>query len=384
MSGPLEGMVVVDATNFVFGPVATMLLGDMGADVIKVEPPEGDPTRGIGRSRNKGMGSFFLNINRNKRSVVLDLKTEEGHKALRRLLAGADVFVHNMRSTALGRLGLGYEQLREAFPRLVHASALGFGGGGEYFDQPAYDDVIQGLSGMAAINARAFGSPQYVPMLLTDKLCGIYLAQGITAALLHRERTGRAQKVEVPMLETMAAFNLLEHMADGVLVPEAGEEEAWEGYARVFSPSHRPLRTQDGHLGLVANTDAQWMRLFALLGRPELMQDERFRTIGKRMQNILELYGIVEAVLLQRPTNEWLRLLREQDLPAACVNDINDLKTDPHLQQARFFRHFRHPSEGDLVMCDVTTRFSDSPAAIRRGPPSLGEHNAELLAQAGK
>lgn len=377
--GPLAGIVVIDVSNFVFGPVATQMLGDMGADVIKVEPPEGDPTRGIGVGRQRGMGSFFLNLNRNKRSVVLDLKSPKGAEALRRLLATADVFVHNMRSTALHKLGLGFEALHAEFPRLIHAGALGFGAGGEYFDRPAYDDVIQGLSGVAGINAAAFGQPAYCPMLLTDKLCGVYLAQAVTAALLHRERTGHAQKVEVPMLETMAAFNLLEHLADGVLPPPQGETPEWQGYARVLSPQHRPLATRDGHISIIANTDAQWRRLFDLLGRPELSQDPRFGTIGDRMKHIGLLYETVEKCLGERTSAQWLAALQAADVPCSPIHSLEGLRTDPHLRQKGFFREFPHASEGPLVMPDIPITFSDSPGAIRLGPPRLGEHSAEVL-----
>lgn len=379
MSGPLTGIVIVDASNFVFGPVSTQLLGDMGADVIKVEPPEGDPTRGIGASRTTGMGSFFLNLNRNKRSVVLDLKSNEGSKSLRTLLATADVFVHNMRSSALKKLGLDFEALREEFPRLIHASAQGFGAGGPYFDRPAYDDVIQGLSGIAGLNATAFGQPTYAPMLLTDKLCGVYLAQAITAALLHREREGVAQKVEVPMLETMASFNLLDHLADGALQPAPGETTTWRGYARVFNPSHRPLNTQDGHISIIANTDAQWRRLFALIGKPELADDGRFRTIGDRMRHVEALYAIVEAALSEGTSEAWLEKLGAADVPCGPIHDLNGLRTDPHLGCTGFFGTFEHPSEGTLVTPAPPMRFSASPASVRMGPPRLGEHNAQLL-----
>lgn len=378
-TGPLAGIVVIDISNFVFGPVATQMLGDMGAEVIKVEPPEGDPTRGIGASRNKGMGSFFLNLNRNKRSVVLDLKSKAGAQELRRLLISADVFVHNMRSTALARLGLSYEQLQGAFPRLVHAAAQGFGAGGAYFDRPAYDDIIQGLSGITGINAASSGQPAYAPMLLSDKLCGVYLAQGITAALLHRERTGRAQKVEVPMLETMASFNLLEHLADGVLQPTGDAGPPWEGYARMFSPHHRPLATRDGHISIIANTDGQWRRLFELIGRAELCADPRFTSIGERMRHIGVLYEAVEQGLAGKTTAEWLAALQAADVPAGPIHSLEGLRQDPHLRQRGFFREFSHATEGTLVMPDAPVIFSDSPASIRRGPPRLGEHNAELL-----
>jgi len=378
-NGALSGIVVIDASNFVFGPVATQMLGDMGADVIKIEPPEGDPTRGIGASRNPGMGSFFLNLNRNKRSIVLDLKSREGMQQLRQLLGNADVFVHNMRSPALARLGLEYEALAPDFPRLIHASALGFGAGGEYFDRPAYDDVIQGLSGIAGINAAATGQPSYWPALISDKLCGVYLAHAITTALLHRERTGQAQKVDVPMFETMAAFNLLEHLADGVFDAPDSACPPWQGYLRVQSSHHRPLATQDGHIALVANTDGQWRRLFDLIGRPELATDPRFSTIGNRIRNIGELYEIVEQGLARHTSAQWLKLFEDADVPAGPIHNVEDLRTDAHLKQTGFFQKLDHPTEGPLVMPKVPISFSASPGSIQRPPPTLGEHNNDLL-----
>lgn len=378
-TGPLNGIVVVDATNFVFGPVATQMLGDLGAEVIKVEPPEGDPTRGIGASRNKGMGSFFLNLNRNKRSVVLDLKKAEDAESMRQLLKGADVFVHNMRSGPLAKLGLDYATLSEHFPGLIQAAALGFGASGEYYDRPAYDDVIQGLSGVVGINGAATGNPDYCPMLLSDKLCGVYLANAISVALFHRERTGRAQKIEVPMFETMVSFNLLDHLADNVLHPSDGEAHQWQGYARMMNPSHRPLATKDGHISLIANTDAQWRRLFELIRRPELHADPRFNNIGNRMRHIGELYETVEEHLSERTTTEWLVALQAADIPCGPIHTLEGVRNDPHLRQREFFKIYQHSTEGPLVMPESPTVFSDSPSMVRLGPPRLGEHNKQLL-----
>jgi len=383
--GALDGIVIIDATNFVFGPVATQILGDLGADVIKIEPPKGDPTRGIGASRNSGMGSFFLNLNRNKRSVVLDLKTGEDAESMLQLLEKADVFVHNMRSKPLSQLGLDYASLREKFPRLIHAAALGFGSTGEYFDRPAYDDVIQSLSGIVGLNTATTGIPSYCPMLLADKLCGVYLANAITAALLHREHTGRAQQVEVPMFETMVSFNLLDHLADNVLYPSSeGDEQTWLGYRRMASPSHRPLATKDGYISLIANTDAQWHRLFDIIERNDLHVDPRFDNIGKRMRNIGTLYEIVEAHLAERTTLEWLTIFNMADIPCSPIYTLEDIRNDPHLNQRKFFKVHDHPTEGQLLMPDIPITFSDSPGTVRLSPPRLGEHNKQLLTETGK
>lgn len=383
MSGPLAGILVIDLTNFVFGPVATQMLGDMGAEVIKVEPPDGDPTRGIGRARNAGMGSFFLNLNRNKRSIVLDLKQPDAAEALQRLLAKADVLVHNMRASAAGKLRLDYEQLRYRFPRLIHAAATGFGAGGRYSERPAYDDVIQGLSAVTGLNERAHGLPAYAPMLLTDKLCGVYLSSAIAMAIVHRERTGHGQAVTVPMFETVTSFNLLEHLADAALAPAAEEAAATPGYQRVFSEHHRPLPTADGFICIIANTDAQWQRLFALLGRPELAQDSRFATIGQRMAHVSSLYGLVGDHLRERSTAQWLSELQAADIPAGPANDLEALRVDPHLTDRGFFRRFEHPSEGPILMTDIPIGFSSSPGSVRLGPPRLGEHTEQVLGELG-
>lgn len=383
MNGALHGLRVVDATNFVLGPLATQMLGDMGADVIKIEPPEGDPTRGIGQSRSPQMGSFFLNLNRNKRSVVLDLKRSAAQEALHSLLEDADVFVHNMRSTAARKLGLDYDSLATRYPRLVHATAQGFGNNGRYFDRPAYDDVIQGLSGIPGLNVRMGGQAGYAPMLLADKLCGVYLYSAITTALLHRERSGFAQEVRLPMFEVMTSFNLLEHLADAVFVPPPGQPGARPGYARAFSAVHRPLATKDGFLCVIANTDAQWKRLFALFGRPQLAADPRFATIGDRMTNVHSLYEIVGAELLHRSAREWLERFAEADIPAGPANDLDDVLMDEHLAQSHFFRVFDHESEGPLLMPDIPISYSASPGTLRLGAPRLGEHTQEILGRLG-
>lgn len=379
MAGALEGIRVIDISTFVLGPVATQMLGDMGADVVKVEAPEGDPTRGIGQMRSPGMGSFFLNLNRNKRSVVLDLKQPSGRATLRSLIAGADVVVHNMRSGAAERIGIDYVNLSSLNPRLVHATAQGFGKGGRYFDRPAYDDVIQGLSGVTGLNQRMSGQSGYTPMLLADKLCGVYLYSAIMTALLHRERTGAGQEVQLPMFETMVGFNLLEHMADHVFVPAPGQTAASIGYGRVFSEVHRPLMTRDRPLCIIANTDAQWHRLFELIGRSDLRTDERFATIGKRMKNVAQLYELVESALKAKTRDAWLDDFAAADIPAGPANELEDVRTDMHLADTGYFQVFKHESEGQLLMPRNAMHLSSTPSSIHRGPPLLGQHTEEIL-----
>ncbi|MCY1197798.1 Acetyl-CoA:oxalate CoA-transferase [compost metagenome] len=378
MTGPLAGMRVIDASNFVFGPMATQMLADMGAEVIKVEPPQGDPMRMVGTSRNPKMGSFFLNLNRGKRSVVLDLKDAGDVARLDALLATADVFVHNMRPAAARRLGIAYENLAPRHPRLVYAVALGFHQDGRYAERPAYDDVIQGMSGVSGLHARMYGEPGFVPMLFTDKLCGVYLAGAIASALVARAASGQGQQVEVPMFETMASFNLVEHLADGIFSGARAEAPA-RGYERVFSRYHRPLKTREGHVCLVANTDAQWQRLFSLLGRPELTADPRFATMGDRIRHAEPLYEEISESLLARGAAEWLALFLEHDIPAGPANGLDELLNDPHLADVGFFQTVEHPTEGALRCAPTPFRFSASPRAAAGGAPGLGEHNGEIL-----
>ena len=380
MPGALEGLRVIDATSYVFGPIATQMLGDLGADVIKVEPPEGDPTRRIGATRSPLMGSLFLNLNRNKRSVVLDLKRPTDLEALRALVAHADVFVHNMRQGAISRLGLGYAELGAGNPGLVYAAAQGFGEGGRYFDRPAYDDVIQGLGGVAGLNERMTGTPGYVPTLIADKLCGVYLALAVSAAIVHRQRTGRGQEVRVPMFETVAAFTLHEHLFDAVHEPAPGEPPATPGYPRVFGRMHRPLATRDGAISLIANTDAQWQRLFVAIGREDLGHDARFATMADRIANVDALYALVEEALSARTSAHWVEALTAADIPAGPVHDLGSLREDPHLADTGFFVRRVHETEGTLCHPAIPIAFGDSPGSIRRGPPRLGEHTAQVLA----
>ena len=288
-----------------------------------------------------------------------------------RLLGSADVFVHNMRDSAIAKLGLSYSSISEAFPRLIYAAAQGFGTNGRYAGRPAYDDVIQGLSGVSGLNERMTGAAGYIPMLITDKLCGVYLAYAVATALLHRANSGRGQEVRVPMFETMAAFNLHDHLADAALVPASDEQaETPLGYSRVFGRFHRPLATKDGYICVIANTDEQWRRLFRLLGRPELEADTRFADITQRMANIDALYEIVENALLHQPSSDWLALLQEADIPAGPSYALDELRNDPHLNDVGFFTEYEHDTEGTLLTTRPPIEMSESHAAIHRGPRS--------------
>ena len=380
MSGPLAGIRVVDLTSAVLGPVATQILGDMGADVIKVEPPEGDPIRPLGLSRHPGMGAYFLNINRNKRSVVLDLKRPAAREALLKLVETADVFVHNMRLAAAERLGLDYRAVAGRNPRIVYAAATGFHKDGVYRDRPSFDDVIQGESGLAALNGGVGGEPRYVPMAVCGKICGYVLASAVGMALFHRERTREGQEVHVPMLETMVAFNLVDHLWHGVLA----EPEKGLGYPRMLTQHRRPFPTKDGHICILATTDTQSRHLFEAIDCPELADDQRFSTLARRTDNISELYEIVIERMRRRTTAEWRERLDSFDVPNGIVTSLEGLLADPYLAAAGVFERVEHPSEGKMLTTSIPVMFAGSPGdSFRLPPPRLGEHTAAILRELG-
>lgn len=379
MSGPLAGVKVIDLTVNILGPVATQVLGDMGADVIKVEPPTGDPIRVMGPGRSPTMSVFFLNSNRNKRSIVLDLKQPDAMQALLQLVDGADVFVHNMRIAAAERLGLGYAALAARNPRLIYAAATGFRKNSAWRDKPAFDDVIQGMSGVADLHARRDGKPAFVPMVIADKFCGFALASAIGMALFRRERSGVGQEVHVPMLETMLNFNMVEHLWGATL----DDTSLGLGYVRMLTPFRRPHATADGHICLLANTDEQWARLFVAMDRPGLADDERFAKLAQRTLNVAALYEVVTEVMATRSTAEWQERLDAADIPNGAVLTLDGMFDDPYLTETGYFQHVDHPTEGRMITTAVPTEFSESPGAIRRLAPRLGEHTAEVLREAG-
>jgi crotonobetainyl-CoA:carnitine CoA-transferase CaiB-like acyl-CoA transferase len=378
-TGPLAGIRVIDLTTVVLGPYATQMLGDLGADVIKVESPEGDNCRWIGPSRNKGMGSYFAMLNRNKRSVVLDLKRPVARDALLRMVDTADVFVHNMRLGAAERLGLGYAALSARNARLVYACASGFRKGSSKQEHPAFDDLIQGMSGLAALNAAPDGAPRYVPSVIVDKLTGQMLASMIGMALFHRERTGQGQEVHVPMLETTLAFLLVEHMWGAVL----NQPELGMGYPRMLTPHRRPYATRDGYISVIAVSDAHWRRLFEAMGRAALIDDPRFATIAARSDNVDALYGVLTEGMRARATAEWLEILAALDIPCGPANTLTDLLDDTYLQETAFFQRTTHPLDGDVTITAFPARFSASPPSVRRLWPTLGEHTKEVLRETG-
>lgn len=381
----LGGIRVIDLTSIIFGPSATQVLADYGADVIKIERPDGDSTRLTGPAREAGMASLFLGSNRNKRSVVLDISTDAGRKTLLQLVKTADVFVHNIRPQKLPALGLDYAQLSRVNPRLVYAGLHGFGLGGDYAGMPAYDDVVQALGGAADLGKRQTGIPRYMPTIVADKVGGQMAAHAILAALFQRERTGLGQFVEVPMFECLVQFLLLEHMnarhiADKSAAQPAKAEEF--GYQRTLAEWRKPYRTKDGFVCFMPYGDRDWQQFFAATGRGDLTGDPRFATITARTQNIEMLYAMIEETMLTGTTAEWLALGARLEIACARVNRLEDLETDPHLQSVEMFGTLPMDADWEYRFVRSPIRLAASEVAPVR-PPRLGEHTAEVLAELG-
>ncbi|AQV98594.1 CoA transferase [Cupriavidus necator] len=379
--GPLTGVRIVDMTTVLMGPYATQILGELGADVIKIEPPGGDTVRGIGPSRNPGMGGVFLHTNRNKRSVVLDLKQAAGRDALLRLAADADVLIYNVRPQAMARLGLGYEEVARVSPNIIYVGVYGYGQRGPYAAKPAYDDLIQGAVAIPSLSTQAGSDvPRYTPNAMADRIVGMSAANAVSAALYHRQRTGEGQSIEVPMFETMAQFVLGDHMYGQTFDPPEGPA----GYARLLNEHRRPYRTRDGHLCVMVYNDKQWKSFFDLIGEPEVMEgDSRFSSIGKRTEHIDELYRMLAEVMATRTSAEWTAVLEAADIPVMPMHTIDSLMADPHLNAVEFFDIVEHPSEGRVRSMAIPTAWSKSQPRVERQAPRLGEHSAEVLAQAG-
>lgn len=378
--GPLTGIRILDLTSVILGPYGTQVLADLGADVIKVEPPEGDIMRHVGPMRNPGMGHVYLNINRNKRSIALDLKQKEARDALLKLAKTADVFASNIRPAAMERLGLGPDDLLKANPRIVYANVTGFGAGGRYAGKPAYDDLIQGMSGIAAVTRDATGGePRYVPITIADRTTGLYFANAISAALVQRERTGKGQAIQIPMFEVFVDYVLGDHLGGLVFDPPVGPHY----YPRLVSPHRRPYATKDGYLCTLVYTDAQWKSFFKVIGREELFNDPRFSTHGNRAENIDKVYEFIADTLKTRPTAEWVKLLDEADIPAMQLHDMNSLLEDPHLKDVGFFQYAEHPSEGKIRTMKVPGSWSECELSIRRLAPKIGENTEEVFREAG-
>ena len=378
-TGPLVGISVLELGTIVNAPLATQHLGDMGADVIKIEPPEGDMARGTGPRRSERMGALYMNINRNKRGVVLDLKSDFGREALRRLVARSDVVLTSFRTSAAKRLGLTYAELSAINPQIIFCHAKGFSDDGVYAGKPAYDDVIQALSGLAHLQTIVSGEPRYVPTILADKIASLHAAYAVALALLHRERTGVGQAIDLPMFEIMAAFNTAEHLWGYAYEPPLAEM----GYQPIRYASRRPFKTADGYLCVLPYSDTNWRRLFDEIGRSELMDDPRFASFKNRQANYEYVFGTLAELMLERSNAEWLALLQRADVPHAVVNSLEDLASDPHLQSVGFWELREHPTEGLMRVSRNPIRMSASPPSIRRLAPQLGEHTIEVLDEIG-
>lgn len=380
-AGALDGVRVLDLTTVLMGPFATQLLGDMGADVIKVESHQGDTVRHIGPSRHPGMGPIFLHGNRSKRSLVLDLKRSAGREALLRLAKDADVLVYNIRPQAMERLGLTYEALAAANPRIVYAGLFGYDQRGPYAAKPAYDDLIQALTGLPwLVQAAGADRPRYVPLAVVDRYVATVAVGAINAALFHAARTGRGQRLDVPMFETMAQLVLGDHMSGRTFEPPLGPP----GYSRSLSRERVPYRTMDGYLCMLAYSDKQWKAFFAAVGRADLPEgDARFADMASRTQHIDALYALVAGHVAARTTAEWLAILDAADIPAMPMHSLDSLIDDPHLAATGFFEVEAHPSEGPVRRIGSPVRWSETPSRATRPAPRLGEHSAEVLGEAG-
>lgn len=379
MPGPFAGLRVVDLTTVFVGPLASQLLGDMGADVIKVEAPGGDTTRSTGPAVHPGMSSNFLQINRNKRSIALDLKTEGGAEAMRRLIGTADAFLHNMRPEPLARLGFDYPQVREIKPDIVYCNIWGFGRKGRYAGKAAYDDVIQGASGMVALEAFGGKKARYMPSLLADKTTGLFAAYAISAALYHRLATGEGQEVEVPMFESMVSFMMLEHLWGESFVPARGRV----GSERHATPLRWPHATKDGHICVWPSSDKHWNAMRALAGRDDLDDNPILANRRTRKENLPQVLALLDEIMATRSTAEWVKLLDEAGVPCMPISSLEDVVADPHLAEVDFWKEIDHPTEGRIRLMNPPYALDKTPAAINRAPPRYAEHTREILEELG-
>ncbi|MCS6767026.1 MAG: CoA transferase [Candidatus Protistobacter heckmanni] len=378
-AGALRGVRVLDLTTVFMGPYATQMLGDLGADVIKVEQPGDDLIRGIGPGGEQGLGALFLN--RNKRSVVLDLKKAAGREALLKLAAGADVLVYNVRPQAMERLGLGYEALRETNPRLIYVGAFGYGQGGRYEADPAFDDLIQAASGFSHALAQVQDDqPGFVPVTIADRSVGLYAFGSICAALYAREKTGQGQRIDVPMFETMTHLVMSDHLYGRSFEPA----RAATGYPRLLAQSRRPYKTEDGYLARTIYTDAHWENFFAAIGDPSCFHDDpRLKDLATRTEHIAELYEMVEHIMELRPTQQWMQLLRAADIPHFQVHTFDSLRDDLHLAEVGFYTEHERPQLGRITGLRHPAEWKGTPATVRSLAPMLGEHTREVLGEAG-
>ncbi len=371
----LSGIRILDLTTVIMGPFASRILADMGADVIKIEPPTGDSVRAHRPHLVDDLSGMFLNLNRNKRSVVLDLKSDDGRDALRQLIATADVIMHNLRHPVMSRLGFDYAKCRAINESIVYCASYGFGAGGPYAARPAYDDLIQASSGFAALSEDLTGEPSYAPSVICDKIAGQAVATAILGALFHRLRTGEGQAIEVPMFEVAIDFNLVEHFGGGAFIPPRGPL----GYPRIRSSERRPFATADGHACILPYSDRNWRDFFIFTGRDDLLHDARFTTIDTRQDHFETLYAAVREEAVRRSTAEWIAFCESADIPCMPVIRLADIFEDPHVKAVKLFEPAEHPAGGTYRAIRSPVTFSESPFRIDRHAPRLGEHTDEVL-----
>jgi crotonobetainyl-CoA:carnitine CoA-transferase CaiB-like acyl-CoA transferase len=380
MSGPLNGIKIVEFTSVVLGPWACQILGDMGADIIKVEPPVGDTNRNLGPNRNNSdMSALFMTCNRNKRSIVLDLKNPEGQEAALKLAAGADVMIHNFRPQAMVKLGLDYDAVKEVNPEIIYCATYGYSKKGPYGDKGALDDSIQAGSGIAMLMSMVEGEPRYLPTIIADKTTGMAVVNAVTAALFYKERQGEGQEIEVPMYETMVSFVMAEHQWGQTFEPPIGKA----GYVRLMSEHRRPYKTKDGYVAVLPYWDNHWRTFCEIVGRPDLLSDPRFKDMQSRLTNIDVSYAETGKALSMKTTAEWLELLAPTNVPHMIVNTLDGLINDPQLVESGFWQIHDHPTEGKIRMAKSPYNFSKTPTDITRLPPRLGEQSEEILREVG-
>jgi len=378
--GPLAGINILDLTTVVMGPFATQILGDMGAEIIKVEAPAGDNMRWVGPMKNRGMGHIHMHLNRNKRSLVLDLKKPDALEAVKRLVAQADGLIYNVRPQAMARLGLGYEVVKAINPKLVYVGAYGFSERGSYAGRPAYDDLIQGAAGVPSLTLEQGSEvPRYAPVTLGDRSVGLQTVIAMVGALFHAQRTGQGQSVDVTMFESLSQFVLGDHMGGKTFEPPIGDA----GYARLIAPHRRPYGTRDGYLCVLIYNDKHWSNFFEAIDRNDLKNDPRFCDHTSRAANIRDVYQFVADIMLTRTTAEWQALLGKADIPNTPMHTMDSLIDDPHLNSSGFFPLYEHPTEGTVRTTAPVGEWSETPLSIRRLAPRLGEHSREVLLGAG-
>ncbi|MEO0883197.1 MAG: CoA transferase [Pseudomonadota bacterium] len=379
----LSDIKIADMSTVIFGPYCTQTFADMGADVVKIEPERGDDFRNVGKpAKTRGMGPCHMTMNRGKRSVIWDLKSDVGAEAVRKLITASDVFIHNVRGSAIERLGLSFDDVKAIKPDIVYVHCVGFGSGGPYSGRPAYDDLIQGLSGAASLLPKVDGNPKprFVPTAFADKVSGLHAAYATLAALRHRDKTGEAVHVEVPMFECITHFLLEEHFYEAVFDPAIGPF----CYQRQVDPARQPLQTSDGYIVLAPYVDARWIRLFGdVLGVPEELQDERINDYRGRYYNMAYMLERVQHYLLQNTNAHWLEACAKADIPAAPVNDFDDLQNDPHLKETGFFQRREHPTEGAYWEPQPPVRFHGLEQVEIRPAPLPGQDTELVLMELG-